>query len=83
MFTTSDTAIRELDHRSANGIDVTLLWDSQTDEVLVAVEDQPSGDWFTFAVRAADAWHAFHHPYVYRESDSDIRALTAGLRRGR
>lgn len=83
MFTTSDTAIRELDHRSANGIDVTLLWDSQTDEVVVAVEDQRSGDWFTVAVRAADAGHAFHHPYVYREFDRDKRTLTAGLRTGR
>ena len=40
MRTLPDTAVRELDHRSNGGIDVRLLWNSQTNLVSVAVEDE-------------------------------------------
>jgi hypothetical protein len=57
--------MRELDRRRSDGIDVTLLWDSCTDRVVVAVFDERGGDAFQVEVRAADAYHAFHHPYAY------------------
>ena len=31
--------LRELAHRSSNGVDVTMLWDPATDQVRVAVVD--------------------------------------------
>jgi hypothetical protein len=65
MFTTQNTAIRELDHRTNDGIDVRLLWNSRTNHVFLAVEDRRSGESFELIVPGADALDAFHHPYAY------------------
>lgn len=56
---------RELDHRTGGGVEVRLLWDSQTNGVAVAVTDERSGASFEFEVDPADALDAFHSPYVY------------------
>ncbi len=69
MSTTSPSAIRELDHRTNDGIDVRLLWNSRTNHVFVAVEDQRSGESFELTVSGADALDAFHHPYAHRASE--------------
>ena len=74
MFTTSDTAIRELAHRAGDGFDVTLLWDSAANQVFVAVAEERTGAWFTRDVRAADALQAFHHPFAYESADHDGQA---------
>ena len=62
---TPSKTIRELDWRCSDGIDVRLLWNSVTDEVVVAVHDTRSDESFEVRVPAADALLAFHHPYVY------------------
>lgn len=77
MFTTSDTALRELDHRTSDGIDVTLFWNPRTDHVSVALEDQRSGESFELEIRAADALDAFHHPFRYRRRDNGEHILAA------
>jgi hypothetical protein len=70
MRTTPDPAIRELDHRSGNGIDVSLQWNSLTNRVAVAVEDQRTGEFFELnVVHPEDALIAFHHPYAYASRD--------------
>jgi hypothetical protein len=66
-----DSGLRELDHRSGDGFDVTLLWSARTGRVLVAVEDTRTSDAFRITVDPRDALEAFHHPYAY------------GCRRGR
>ena len=65
MFTTPQSVVRELDHRRNDGIDVSLLWNSRTNHVFVAVEDQRRGESVEFNVPGADALDAFHHPYAY------------------
>ena len=60
---------RELANRSANGIDVTLTWDSVADRVAIDVFDNGSGKTKTFAVRPDQAMNAFRHPYVYAGLD--------------
>lgn len=77
MFSTLQSPIRELDHRTTDGIDVRLLWDPRSDQVLVAVEDQRHGESFELTVPGADALEAFHHPYAYRHSGQGDRALSA------
>lgn len=62
-------AIRELDHRFNDGIDVTLLWDERTDGVSVAVRDEKTGESFELDVHPEDALTAFHHPYAYSSRD--------------
>lgn len=71
------TAIRELDHRVTDGIDITLLWNSQTDRVSVAVVDERSGESFELDVPGADAVYAFNHPYAYPRRYERGRALAA------
>lgn len=65
MTRTSHAAVRELDRRTNDGIDVRLLWNPQTDRVSVAVEDERSEETFELEVDPADALAAFHHPYVF------------------
>jgi hypothetical protein len=55
---------RELDHRHANGIDVTLSWSPSTDLLFVTVLDE-AGDPFELIVEAHEALDAFHHPFAY------------------
>jgi dihydrofolate reductase len=65
MHTTPESAIRELDRRVNDGIDVRLLWNSLTDTVSIAVLDERTGEYFELDVDREDAQLAFHHPYAY------------------
>ena len=69
MTTNQPAALRELDHRVSDGIDVRLLWRPEDDRALVAVSDARTGESFTIEVgtdqRASDV---FHHPYAYAGS---------------
>jgi hypothetical protein len=62
---TETTGPRELAHRSAAGLAVSLLWFEDTGRVAVRVLDSRTGDRFEVPVRAADALNAFHHPFSY------------------
>jgi hypothetical protein len=58
--------LRELDHRTNDGIDVRLLWHQPEDRVLVAVSDARTGEEFTVAVAPTQRpYDVFHHPYAY------------------
>jgi uncharacterized Zn finger protein len=56
---------RELAHRAANGIEVTLLWSAAEDEVAVQVVDTVEEQAFELVVDRGQALEAFHHPFVY------------------
>lgn len=77
MFTTSKSPVRELDHRTNDGIDVHLLWNSRTNGITLLVRDDRSGESFELGVGAADALDAFHHPFAYMNSVPAPRALAA------
>ncbi len=70
-------AIRELDQRTNDGITVTLLWNAETNGVFVSVVEERHGVSFNFAVPAADAADAFHHPYAYAAPAPEHDALAA------
>ena len=59
---------RELDFRSADGLEVTLVWQPETNGVTVKVFDAKTGDDFDIDVEPANAMDAFHHPYAYAAS---------------
>lgn len=65
MPSASDTITRELAHRSADGIHVTLRWHPVADRVTVEVSDEGTGDTFEFEAPRARALDAFWHPYAY------------------
>ncbi len=77
MHTTSDPTIREMDHRVSDGIDVTLLWNSLTDRVSVAVGNERTGAFFELEVDPEDALFAFRHPYVYADGVWTLSVLAA------
>ena len=61
----SNSSPRELDSRSADGLEVTLLWSKPTNALTVAVNDTRTGEAFTLRADAANALDVFHHPYAY------------------
>jgi hypothetical protein len=61
----TDTTLTELHHRSADGIEVSLLWSRVTNALTVAVEDSRSGLSFEVPAPAEKALDVFEHPYAY------------------
>jgi hypothetical protein len=60
----TQTARKELDHRYANGIDVTLSWCPTGNRLYVTVLDD-AGDSFELSVRPEEALDVFNHPFAY------------------
>jgi hypothetical protein len=58
----------DLADRESDGIEVTLLWNSASGRVKVAVRDTKLGRGFELDVDGADALSAFHHPFAYAEN---------------
>jgi hypothetical protein len=60
------TEARELAHREADGVEVTLLWHPVGDFVTVTVVDSRSQEQFELVLGEGDrAMDVFHHPYAY------------------
>jgi hypothetical protein len=58
--------LRELDHRSHDGIDVQLLWREDDDRAIVKVADAKTGERFSIEVPDGErALNVFHHPYAF------------------
>jgi hypothetical protein len=57
--------MRELAHRSNGGIDVTLFWHPDTQELTICVCDERHGACFEFEPATSHALDAFYHPYSY------------------
>ena len=77
MYNTTQIGIRELDHRTNDGIEVSLFWDSRTDRVFISVQDHRRDRSFDVDVEAEDALDAFHHPYAYAPLTRADSALAA------
>jgi len=60
-----NSTLTELDHRTADGIEVSLLWSPNTNQLLVAVEDSRSGESFQVKAPAEKALDVFRHPFAY------------------
>lgn len=59
-------AATELDYRESGWLEVSLLWDRDTDVLVVAVRDAATGESFEITVESnAHALDVFHHPYAY------------------
>jgi hypothetical protein len=61
----TDSTLTELHHRSADGIEVSLLWSRGTNALTVAVEDSRSGITFQVLAPAEKALDVFEHPFAY------------------
>jgi antirestriction protein ArdC len=66
MTATTTHLMRELDHRTSDGIDVRLLWNQHEDRVYVTVNDAKTEEAFTIEVRQGErAMDVFQHPFAY------------------
>ena len=64
--TITPTDTRELDHRTADGVTVALLWHPIGDFVSVVVSDARIGRSFELVLDERDnPLDVFHHPYAY------------------
>jgi len=63
--TNIDTHFRELAHRSNNGVNVTLSWRAETDELLVCVYDERRDVYFEIQPDRDFALDVFYHPYAH------------------
>jgi hypothetical protein len=59
------TPLRELAHRTADGIDVTLMWDPVDDRAFVTVVDMKNGVVFDVEVGDESPMRVYQHPYAY------------------
>jgi hypothetical protein len=62
------TTMKELAHRSGDGVDVTLLWvrNGDADETLVRVTDRREGAYFEIPADPRLALDVYRHPFAYR-----------------
>jgi hypothetical protein len=56
---------RELAHRRQDGLEVTLLWNTRSNEVSIGLSDESTQTTFAFLVDPSCALDAFYHPFVY------------------
>ncbi len=66
------TPLRELAHRDADGIDVTLLWDAHDDRALLFVVDSEHGTAFEVEVGDANPMHVFPPLRVLRSGPGGV-----------
>jgi hypothetical protein len=59
------TRWEELASRTSNGLEVTLLWQRNHDNVHVRVIDARTEEAFELTVAGENALEAFYHPYAY------------------
>ena len=78
MRSSREYAVRELDRRQGDGLDVALLWETPTDRLLVVVADLRAGTRFRMRVSPEDALDAFQHPYAYYRGDRREAVPTTG-----
>ncbi len=64
----SHAAFKELAYRNQYGLEVTLLWDSRSNEVSVEVIDHLDDSGFRLPIAGHLALDAFNHPCAYAQS---------------
>jgi hypothetical protein len=59
----------ELDHRSTDDVDVTLVWvtGDGIDKTVVCVRDKLKDEYFEIATETYLAFDVFEHPFAYRD----------------
>ena len=63
--TTTRERRRELAHRTADGLDVSLFWSKPTNQLTLEIVDTRFGASFHLDVDGRGALDAFYHPYAY------------------
>jgi hypothetical protein len=73
MTTETQTSLRELHSRTADGILVRMLWCEQENRVFVAVNDNRTGEQFSLEVPKGErAMQVFDHPFAYASQSAPV-----------
>jgi len=59
--------LKELDYRSGDQIEVSLLWSPESGQLAVVVVDEVAGEEFAIEVEAGEAMDVFRHPFAYAD----------------
>lgn len=60
-----EMTLRELNYRSGEGFEVSLLWSPESDQLAVVVIDEARREEFAIEVEPGEAMEVFRHPYAY------------------
>ena len=60
-----ETAVIELAERNSNGLNVRLLWNQDSDELRLTVNDVNTGEAHEVLVDRTRGLDAFYHPFAY------------------
>jgi hypothetical protein len=63
--TVQQSSLIELDSRTADHMEIRLLWNPAEDDVIVTVDDSKTGESLQISVPPEKALDAFRHPFVY------------------
>jgi hypothetical protein len=76
------STMRELAHRSADGVDVTLVWvrSYAADETIVFVNDHREGTYFEIPTEPQLALDVYYHPFAYKTSGGEASLLAEAVR---
>jgi len=79
MTATNFTHRRELAHRTADGIEISLFWSKPSTRVTLAVLDTRSDETLEFDVDGSAALDAFNHPYAYAATGAARNLVVTGV----
>lgn len=61
----NDMTLKELDYRTGDHIEVSLLWSPESGQLAVVVVDEAGGEEFAMEVEPSEALEVFRHPFAY------------------
>jgi hypothetical protein len=75
------STMKELAHRSADGVNVTLVWvrSDGADETIVFVSDHREGTYFEIPTEAQHALDVYYHPFAYKAFGDDASLLAGAV----
>lgn len=60
---------KEIDSRTNDGHNIQLLWDDETNETTIRIEEFNPPKVIRFQVLGSQAMQAFNHPYAFAPSE--------------
>jgi len=59
--------LKELDSRTGEGYEISLLWSPESGQLAVVVIDEAAGEEFAMEVEPSEALEVFRHPFAYAD----------------
>jgi len=63
----NNMTLKELDYRTGDQMEVSLLWSPESGQLAVVVVDEVAGEEFAMEVEPSEAMEVFRHPFAYAD----------------